>query len=214
MGIIKENKLNTINLDGQEVYTNSIYELADEYINNRINKEDINKNYMLFNGMIKYIYNNLFRPTKNTIRYNNKATRLDLDNILEIDDIWQIYTDLCYKYSKKPTMLNFSILTGISMDTFHCWKTGKSRSVTSEHSETVKRWLKECEGILLDGAIESGNIGCMFALKANYGYVEQAQRIEVVGEQFDYRTREQIARQHGLSVKEIQAPEPLELSDD
>lgn len=215
MDIVNDNKFSIIKLDDQEVCTSVIYKLANEYINNRINnKDDVNKNFLLFNGMLKYIYVNLFRPTKDTIRCNNKATRLDLNNIKEIDDVWQIYTDLCYNNNKKPTILNFSLMTGISRDTFNRWEAGRSRSVTPEHSDTVKRWLEECEGVLQDGAIESGNIGCMFALKANYGYVEQAQRIEVVGEQFDYRTREQIARQHGLSVQEIQAPEPLELSDD
>ena len=52
---------------------------------------------------------------------------------------------------------------------------------SSEHSRTVKKWLAECESSLVDGATERNSVGCIFALKANYGYTETPQRIEITG---------------------------------
>lgn len=149
--------------DGTEIYTNRIYELADEYINT-LEAPETMKGSNLFNGIIKYIYINLF-----------KIKPLDNADIQSIDDIWSIYTSLCYKYNKRPTLLNFSLMVGINYDTFNTWKNGEYRGgLGSPHSEAVKKWLAECESSLLDGAIEQNSIGCIFALKANYGYTETA----------------------------------------
>lgn len=157
---------NTVNAEnGTEVYTSKIYELADEYINQLENPDAIKgMNKGVFTGMIKYIYLNLFK--------NNP---LDNGNIQELDDVWNIYTSLCYKYSKRPTILNFSLMIGVSNDTINAWKNGEYRNGPgSLHSRTVKKWLEECEAALLDGAVENNGIGCIFALKANYGYTETA----------------------------------------
>ena len=45
--------------DGTEIYTSRIYELADEYINT-LEAPETMKGSNLFNGIIKYIYINLF----------------------------------------------------------------------------------------------------------------------------------------------------------
>lgn len=149
--------------DGTELYTNKIYELVDEYINT-LEAPETMKGSNLFNGIIKYIYINLF-----------KIQPLDNADIESIDNIWGIYTSLCYKYNKRPTILNFSLMVGINPDTINSWKNGEYRGgLGSPHSETVKKWLAECESALFDGAIEQNSIGCIFALKANYGYTETA----------------------------------------
>lgn len=181
---------NTVKTDtGVEIYENRISELADDYIDSLDKPEEIKDfNKALFTGMLKYIYINYFK--------NNPV---DNDDIELIDNYWNIYTRLCYKYSKRPTILNFSIMIGISNDTFNSWKNESTRQYkyydsngnrihdlpawrinhqdepyrsepSSSHSQTVKKWLKECESSLLDGAIENNSIGCIFALKANYGY--------------------------------------------
>ena len=168
---------NTVRAEnGVEVYETKIHEYADEYINNLNDPESINNNPSLFTGMIKYIYRHLFK--------NNPINN---DDIGLIDNIWSIYTELCYKYSKRPTLLNFSLLVGINNDTFNAWKNGEYRrgkdGASSEHSRTVKKWLAECESSLVDGATERNSVGCIFALKANYGYTETPQRIEITGKQ-------------------------------
>ena len=198
---------NTVRAEnGAEVYENKIKYYADEYINTLDDPESINNNPSLFTGMIKYIYRHLFK--------NNPINN---DDIGLIDNIWSIYTELCYKYSKRPTLLNFSLLVGINNDTFNAWKNGEYRrgenGASSEHSRTVKKWLAECESSLVDGATERNSVGCIFALKANYGYTETPQRIEVIGGQIPEQTAADIAARHRIS--QIDKPElPEELFED
>lgn len=166
---------NTVRAEnGTEIYETKIHYFADEYINTLSDPESINNNPSLFTGMIKYIYKHLFK--------NNPVNN---DDISVLDNIFDIYTELCYRYNKRPTLLNFSLLVGISNDTFNAWKNGEYRAgeggTSSAHSLTVKKWLKECESSLVDGATERNSVGCIFALKANYGYTETPQRIEITG---------------------------------
>lgn len=177
---------------GAEVYTSRILELADEYVNDLDNQEDIKGNNNLFNGLIKYIYINWF-----------KRNPVDYDDIDTLDDIWGIYTSLCYKYNKNPTIIEFCLMVNISRDTIWEWKKGNTRAykyytldgerikdfaawklnhqgvgyrqeLSNSHSDTVKKWLAECEQALYRGATEKNSVGCIFALKANYGYTETA----------------------------------------
>lgn len=178
--------------NGSEVYAHRIKELADEYINTLDNPEDIYNNNTFFNGMIKYINTNYFR-------YNP----VDYADIEYIDSIWDIYTSLCYKYNKYPTIIEFCLLININKDTVNSWKNGDTREykyytkdgveikdlpawrlnhqneeylrkLSQTHSVTVKKWLAECENNLFRGAAEGNKVGCIFALKANYGYTETA----------------------------------------
>ena len=194
---------NTVRAEnGAEIYETKIHEYADEYINTLYDPESINNNPSLFTGMIKYIYRHLFK--------NNPINN---DDIGLIDNIWGIYTELCYKYSKRPTLLNFSLLVGISNDTFNAWKNGEYRrgadGASSAHSLTVKKWLAECESSLVDGATERNSVGCIFALKANYGYTEAPQRIEITGSNTPALSQEDI-RQIADQARKESIPELIE----
>lgn len=179
--------------DGTELYTHKIKELADEYISTLDDPEQIyNPQTAIFNGMIKYIYNNYF-----------KYIKLDYSDIEYLDNIWDIYTGLCYKYNKYPTIIEFCLLINISRDTLWEWKKEQTRAYkyytvdgveikdfpawklnhqteeytkesSTSHADTVKKWLAECENALFRGAAEGNKVGCIFALKANYGYTETA----------------------------------------
>lgn len=201
-------KNNTIKTDsGIEVYETEICKYADEYISGLSYDWDeamtLIKKPPVFKGMLKYINTKLFKITKKDKKYNNKNSRLDYGNIDLLNDIWDIYTSLCYKYLQNPTILNFSLLTGISMDCFNDWKTGNSRGgkgeKTSEHCLSYRKWLSECEASLYDGAA-SGNPGSMFLLKANYGYSEQPQRIEFIGNNQPAISREQLIEEYGKDL--------------
>lgn len=191
---------NTVKAEnGAEIYETKIHEYADEYINTLVDPGSINNNPSLFTGMIKYIYRHLFK--------NNPINN---DDIGLIDNIWSIYTELCYKYSKRPTLLNFSLLVGINNDTFNAWKNGEYRrgenGASSEHSRTVKKWLAECESSLVDGATERNSVGCIFALKANYGYTETPQRVEIVNGQTPDQVAADIAARHIGQAKRPELP--------
>ena len=194
---------NTVRAEnGVEIYETKIHEYADEYINTLDDPESINNNPSLFTGMIKYIYKHLFK--------NNPVNN---DDISVLDNIFDIYTELCYRYNKRPTLLNFSLLVGISNDTFNAWKNGEYRAgeggASSAHSLTVKKWLKECESSLVDGATERNSVGCIFALKANYGYTETPQRIEITGANAPALSQEDI-RQIADQARKESLPELIE----
>lgn len=194
--------------DGIEVYENNIKYFAEEYISDLPEGEDsIYNNPSLFTGMIKYIYKHLFK--------NNPVNN---DDIGLIDNIWGIYADLCYRYNKRPTLLNFSLLVGINNDTFNAWKNGEYRrgenGASSPHSRTVKKWLSECESSLLDGATERNSVGCIFALKANYGYTETPQQIVITGAQAPALSQDEI-RQIAEQASQASTAELLDsLPDD
>ena len=205
---------NTIKAEnGAEVYEDKIHYYADEYINNLSDPESINNNPSLFTGMIKYIYKHLFKPKKNDKVLSNSNSNLDLSDIDLLDNIWGIYTDLCYKYSKRPTILNFSLMIGVDNTTIDSWRRGEYRAgedgTRSVRSQTVKKWLKECESSLVDGATERNSVGCIFALKANYGYTETPQRIEITGSQAPALSQEDI-RQIADQARKESIPELIE----
>ena len=194
---------NTVRAEnGAEIYETKIHLYADEYINTLDDPESINNNPSLFTGMIKYIYKHLFK--------NNPVNN---DDITLLDNIFDVYTELCYRYNKRPTLLNFSLLVGISNDTFNAWKNGEYRAgeggASSAHSLTVKKWLKECESSLVDGATERNSVGCIFALKANYGYTETPQRIEITGANAPALSQEDI-RQIADQARKESIPELIE----
>ena len=201
--------------NGIEVYEHDIKYYADEYISQLPEKEDsINNNPSLFTGMIKYIYKHLFKPgKKDKVKYNAN-TNLDTGDIELSNNIWEVYTELCYKYNKRPTILNFSLLIGIDNRTIDTWRRGEFRAgedgASSAHSQTVKKWLAECESSLVDGATERNSVGCIFALKANYGYTETPQRVEIVNGQQPEQIAADIAARHKIGqVEKPELPEDL-----
>ena len=203
---------NTVRAErGIEVYETRIHELADDYINSLDDPEKINNNPSVFTGMIKYIYKHLFKPGRRDKASLNSNSNLDLGDMELLDNIWGIYTELCYKYSKRPTILNFSLMIGVDNTTIDSWRRGECRDeglgANSPRSQTVKKWLSECESSLLDGATERNSVGCIFALKSNYGYTETPQRIEITGSQTPTLSQDeirQIAQQAGQgSISEL-----------
>ena len=205
---------NTIRAEnGAEIYENKIKYYADEYINTLDDPDSINNNPSLFTGMIKYIYKKLFKPKRGDKVLYNANTVLDTGDIELLDNIWNIYTELCYRYNKRPTLLNFSLLVGIGNDVFNSWIRGEYRTgengASSPHCQTAKKWKAECESSLVDGATERNSVGCIFALKANYGYTETPQRIEITGAQAPALSQDEI-HQIAEQASQTSATELLE----
>ena len=205
---------NTVRAEnGAEIYETKIHYFADEYINTLSDPESINNNPSLFTGMIKYIYKHLFKPKRNDKVLYNSNSVLDTGDIELLDNIWNIYTELCYRYNKRPTLLNFSLLVGIGNDVFNSWIRGEYRAgengASSPHCQTAKKWKAECESSLVDGATERNSVGCIFALKANYGYTETPQRIEITGTNTPALSQEDI-RQIADQARKESIPELIE----
>lgn len=205
---------NTVRAEnGAEIYETKIHYFADQYINTLSDPESINNNPSLFTGMIKYIYKHLFKPKRNDKVLYNSNSVLDTGDIELLDNIWNIYTELCYRYNKRPTLLNFSLLVGIGNDVFNSWIRGEYRAgengASSPHCRTAKKWKAECESSLVDGATERNSVGCIFALKANYGYTETPQRIEITGANTPALSQEDI-RQIADQARKESIPELIE----
>lgn len=105
--------------------------------------------------------------------------KADINNIDELNILWDIYTIICCTCRIKPTLMRYCIMIGIHGDTMNSWIRGEySGRVASGHSDSARKWKGECESSLYDEVIQTGNIGCMFALKANYGYRDNIQIIQ------------------------------------
>lgn len=156
--------------DGQEVYTNDIYFYADEYINTLPDPNELYKlSSSTFTGLIKYINRSMGFDRNRKIH----------DDIELLNDIWNVYVDLVYKYNQKPTLLEYCLLIGISRDTIYKWLNGEYRkddycnSLSLNRADTVKKWQEECKLGRYKGAA-AGNVGYIFLCKAVDGMAETA----------------------------------------
>lgn len=160
---------NTVIADnGAEIYTDKIFELADDYISTLRDDEEIYKpNSNQFTGMIKYINRHIH------------FERSILADINILNNIWECYTELVYKYNQKPTIEEYCILINISRDTMYSWLNGECRindiceKFSTSRSDTIKKWQEECRLGRYKGAA-SGNVGMIFLCKAVDGMAETA----------------------------------------
>ena len=173
--------------DGSEIYTDDMFYYADEYINTLRNPDDIYTSNV-FTGLIKYI--------KRNVKFD-KDIYEDID---VLNNIWEVYTELVYKYMQKPTIEEFSLLIGIHRDTIYSWMNGETRKddyskeLGTSRSDTIKKWQDECRLGRYKSAA-SGNVGGIFLCKAVDGMIERTETIIVKPEQ--HRTAEQIAADYG-----------------
>ncbi len=177
-----------------DIYEHKIYSLFDEYketlSDNEKDCDIMIRNVRYFKGALKHIYLNLFKPAScYDSTYNRYVTSiLDYDDYNTLDYLWSIYTSLCYKYGIKPTVMNYSLMTGIEAETITNWSARLSDSFVGDmfqgnqdnksryskdtqviKGKLAKNWLKEQESALFDGA-SSGSVGDIFLLKALYNY--------------------------------------------
>lgn len=180
--------------DNPEEWKTKMLELAEDYIiSNNLDENEIRKNNTFFSGIIHHIYCNLFKP----FYFNYGDCKL-------LEYIWDTYISLCNIYNKYPTMLEFSLLTNISLNTFNVWKNSSTRVYiyyikendyiidniswfinqfpdveyykvpSTGHCDLYKKMVQNCENTLRRGAGEGNKIGSIFLLKSLYGYTEIA----------------------------------------
>ena len=185
--------------DGSEVYIDDIFYFADEYISTLKDPDSIyNTVGHTFTGMIKYI---------NRHMAFTKDIYADI-NIL--NDIWEIYTELVYKYNQKPIIEEYALLIGVNRDTLYAWMKGEYRSTDiceklgTSRPDTIKKWQEECKVGRYKSAA-SGNVGGIFLCKAVDGMVETAPaQIEHPQQR---RSLEEIAAERRLELSDNSAPE-------
>ena len=169
------------------IYQNNIYALVDDvkqeprYI--KKSDEELKQDKSFFPILVNYIYNNYIGDLLD----NKHCKPQRYEDIKAIDYLFNIYIDLVYlyKWNNKPSIVEFSILTGINKDTFYNWVNGvnnnsnnniassdtgkESKYLTRERSDIVRKWINICESALLDS---NDTIKDIFILKAKYNYKE------------------------------------------
>ena len=192
---MKDNTITTV--DGVEVYTSQITEIADRYISDLEDKESI-YDYTVFTDMLLSISDNM-TPLNN---YND---------ITVLDNLFNIYKRLCSKYRVLPTLYDFSMMINIDPSTITSWINGDYRGgPTSPHSKTAKKWKQYCAGRLASNLSNSKGTDAnkIFIAKAAYGMAETkaVEQEQITGAR---KTVEQIAQDIGVDQLEDQdADEP------
>lgn len=163
-----KSKNTTVTDQGIEVYTNTINYYAGEYVDSLYDQEEIYKpNSNQFTGMIKYINKH--------VGFNRNI----LSSISILNEIWEAYTELVYKYNQKPTIEEYALLIGVHRDTIYSWAKGECRAddycekLNFSRSDTIKKWQDECALGRYKSAA-SGNVGGIFLCKAVDGMAETA----------------------------------------
>lgn len=180
---MKDNTVTTV--DGVEVYTNQITEIADRYM---ADLEDIDSiyTYEVFTDLLLYISDNM-TPLNN------------YDDIRVLDNLFNIYKRLCSKYRVLPTLYDFSMMINIDPSTITRWMNGETRGgLTSEHCKTAKKWKQYCAGRLASNLSNSKGTDAnkIFIAKAAYGMAETkaVEQEQITGAR---KTVEQIAQDIG-----------------
>ena len=181
--MMKDNTVTTV--DGVEVYTSQITEIADRYI---ADLEDIDSiyTYEVFTDLLLYISDNM-TPLDN---YND---------ITVLDNLFNIYKRLCSKYRVLPTLYDFSMMINIDPSTITRWMNGETRGgLTSEHCKTAKKWKQYCAGRLASNLSNSKGTDAnkIFIAKAAYGMAETkaVEQAQITGAT---KTVKQIAKEIG-----------------
>ena len=200
----KLDQVETVQTDsGSEIFESAIHEYLQEYIDTH-NIEDMHKEpQSRWNAALLYINKNYFKLHPDMLKagnyctgnlvYNNSSNNnaYDLDIINNICDV---YIDLCYEYDKEISILGFSKLTGINQDTFYDWGNQSSRP-SSLGCDIYKKLRQEREESLSNMLISGKRnpVGLLGALNRHYGWNmgqprgatgEQKQSIEQIQERY------------------------------
>lgn len=172
---------NTVKTEsGIEVYEDKISEYLDQYIADHDIVDMHKEPQSRWNAALLYINKYLFKThkdylklkpyTSGNLKYNNTTNNnaYDLD---KINNICDIYINLCYEYDKEISILGFSKLTGINQDTFYDWGDGSSRPGSSA-CDIYKKLTQEREESLSNMLISGKRnpVGLLGALNRHYGW--------------------------------------------
>lgn len=195
---------NTVKInDGIEIYENAICEYLDQYIDTHEIEDMRREPQSRWNAALLYINKNYFKLHPDMLKsgnystgnlvYNNASNNNAYD-LGVINNICDVYIDLCYEYDKEISILGFSKLTGINQDTFYDWGNQSSRP-SSLGCDIYKKLRQEREESLSNMLISGKRnpVGLLGALNRHYGWNmgqprgvsgEQKQSIEQIQERY------------------------------
>ena len=141
--------------------------------------EDMKKeSQSVWNGALRYIrrhvFNNkdLLKETNNIYNTNNSiASNYNMYNYELVNNICDIYIDLCFINDKEVSILGFSNLTGIDNETINVW--GNNDSKLSTLSFGIYKKLSQFREESLSNKLVTGNknpVGVIAVLNRQYGW--------------------------------------------
>lgn len=155
---------NTTNINNIEIYESDIYKYADEYNMlikdlSTVNDKYLNKSFI---SMILYIH--------------DRIGNIDINNIDLLDNIFNIFIRLCFKYNIIPTLQVFSFLVGINCTTFTEWINGRGTKSNPAYTKTTQKWFDICKNATISELNNTygTNANMIFIAKAAYGMAETA----------------------------------------
>ena len=196
---------NTVRTEsGIEVYEDKISEYLDQYIAEHDIEDMRREPQSRWNAALLYINKNLFKVHKDYLKAesymsgklgNNNMTNNNAYDLDKINNICDIYINLCYEYDKEISCMGFGKLTGISQDTLYQWGAETSRPGSSG-SEIFKKLTSEREESLSNMLISGKRnpVGLLGALNRHYGWnmgqprgsgAEKQQSIEQIQQRYN-----------------------------
>lgn len=190
--------LNTVKTDnGVEIYENGITLYLDQYMQERGIEDMAKETQNKWNAALMYIYKYLFKDDKDKL----KAPDRDTYNDKLINDICDIYINLCFEYDKEVSINGFSFLTGIHRDTIYSWGANETR-LGSFCSDIYKKLVDNNEeslsGMLISGGRNPMKI--LPALNRRHNW-NMGQPRGIDGAKPD-RTPEQIAADYPVQIEQ------------
>ena len=201
INIMNANNTNVIiTYNNIEIYKNDIDIIIDRFLNDYNIETDMLYKTNTFISLLSYIKTNLL---DNIIKKDNGKSHNAYDYNL-LDEIYiKIFLPLTGKYNHIPSLLNFSVLTGINNDYLTEVASGVYNNggrVNPDHTRTAKKWFNMSKAASIARAEEENSIGSIFISKAVYGLKETPTEIQITGSNTQY-TPEQIAETFSESKK-------------
>lgn len=161
-----------------EVFENDIVLYLKMFCEEQNIKDLKKESQSVWNGCLRYIKKHVFNDksklkSKSNINiYNNNIpSNFNAYNYDIVNDICDIYIDLCFIYDKEVSIMGFSNLTGIDNSVIREW--GYNNKKLSESSLTINKKLTDYREESLMNKLATGKqnpIGVLSILNKFYGF--------------------------------------------
>ncbi len=155
-----------------EVYVNDIELYLLQYVeDHKLKVKDLyTMDQSRWNSVLLYIYKHVFKPLKSDVRRYNENSNIDYSDKELLENICDIYINLCYEYSKEVSLMGFCKLTGINTETIYNWA---KEPDAQRGSFGVAKKLNEEREESLSARLVSGKgnpVGILGILNRHYGW--------------------------------------------
>lgn len=129
----------------------------------------------LLNALRTVLYKHFAPVTKKRANSKSPLTTADPDALYMLYDY---YKSIAYKYNKTVMIEDYSIFTGIALDTFITWYKANNtidiniNGITQRHTSLVRYIMNEQKSNIYSNIVQSNSVGSISYSKAIYGYNE------------------------------------------